>query len=166
MKLSDEQKGIIAERLSEGASIADIQSLITNEFEIVATYMETRFLIDDLNLELQDQEKASADLNAPSNTGSNSASGSGGILDQSGSETKQAGASVGAVTVDIDSIRRPGTALSGSVTFSDGVSAKWYVDPMGRLGLDPDQPGYQPSQEDIEAFQMELQAKMQGPAGM
>lgn len=166
MNLSDEQKGIIAERLSDGASIADIQSLITNEFEIVATYMETRFLIDDLNLELQDQEKASADLNAPSNTSSNSASGSGGILDQSGSETKQAGASVGTVTVDIDSIKRPGTALSGSVTFSDGVSAKWYVDPMGRLGLDPDQPGYQPSQEDIEAFQMELQAKMQGPAGM
>lgn len=165
MNLSDEQKGIIAERLSDGASIADIQSLITNEFEVAATYMETRFLIDDLNLDLQDQERVSADLNAPSNASPRSNGGSGGILDQSGAETKQAGAPDG-VTVEIDSIKRPGTALSGSVTFSDGVSAKWYVDPMGRLGLDPDQPDYQPSQEDIETFQMELQAKMQGPAGM
>ena len=166
MNLSDEQKSIIAERLNDGASIADIQSLITNEFDVAATYMETRFLIDDLNLELQDQERVSADLSTPTNSSTSSSGGSGEILDQSGAKTKQAAASGGGVTVDIDSIKRPGTALSGSVTFSDGVSAKWYVDPMGRLGLDPDQPDYQPSQEDIETFQMELQAKMQGPAGM
>ena len=166
MNLSDEQKSIIAERLNDGASIADIQSLITNEFDVAATYMETRFLIDDLNLELQDQERVSADLSPPTNSSASSSGGSGGILDQSGAKTKQAAASGGGVTVDIDSIKRPGTALSGSVTFSDGVSAKWYVDPMGRLGLDPDQPNYQPSQEDIETFQMELQAKMQGPAGI
>ena len=166
MNLSDEQKSIIAERLNDGASIADIQSLITNEFDVAATYMETRFLIDDLNLELQDQERVSADLSPPTNSSASSSGGSGGILDQSGAKTKQAAASGGGVTVDIDSIKRPGTALSGSVTFSDGVSTKWYVDPMGRLGLDPDQPNYQPSQEDIETFQMELQAKMQGPAGI
>ena len=166
MNLSDEQKSVIAQRLNDGASIADIQSLITNEFEVAATYMETRFLIDDLNLELQDQEKVSTDLNAPTNSGASSAGSSGGILDQSGTETNQTAAHGGGVTVDIDSIKRPGTALSGSVTFSDGVSAKWYVDPAGRLGLDPDQPDYKPSQEDIENFQTELQAKMQGPAGM
>ena len=166
MNLSDEQKRIIAERLNDGASIADIQSLITTEFEVAATYMETRFLIDDLDLELQEQEKVSADLNDPSNASSPSAGGNGGILDQSGAETKQAETSGGSVSVDIDSIKRPGTALSGTVTFSDGVSAKWYVDPMGRLGLDPDQAGYQPSQEDIETFQVELQTKMQGQAGM
>ena len=166
MNLSDEQTSIIAEHLNDGASIADIQSLITNEFDVAATYMETRFLIDDLNLELQDQERVSADLSTPTSPSASSSGGSGKILDQSGAKTKQAAASGGGVTVDIDSIKRPGTALSGSVTFSDGVSAKWYVDPMGRLGLDPDQPDYQPSQEDIETFQMELQAKMQGPAGM
>ena len=136
MNLSDEQKRVIAERLNDGASIADIQSLITNEFEVAATYMETRFLIDDLNLELQDQEKVSADLNAPSNSGNPSAGGSGGILDQSGAETKQAGSSSGSVTVDIDSIKRPGTAISGTVTFSDGVSAKWYVEPHRQANTD------------------------------
>ena len=166
MNLSDEQKRIIAERLSDGASIADIQSLISGEFEVAATYMETRFLIDDLNLELQDQERVSADLNAHSSSSGNSAASGGAVLDQSGTETKQAAASGGGVTVDIDKIKRPGTAISGSVTFSDGISAKWYVDPMGRLGLDPDQPDYQPSQEDIETFQLELQSKMQGPAGI
>lgn len=166
MNLSDEQKRIIAERLSDGASIADIQSLISGEFDVAATYMETRFLIDDLNLELQDQERVSADLNAHSRPSGNSAASGGAVLDQSGTETTQAAASGGGVTVDIDKIKRPGTAISGSVTFSDGISAKWYVDPMGRLGLDPDQPDYQPSQEDIETFQLELQSKMQGPAGI
>ena len=78
MNLSDEQKSIIAERLNDGASIADIQSLITNEFDVAATYMETRFLIDDLNLELQDQERVSADLSPPTNSSASSSGGSGG----------------------------------------------------------------------------------------
>jgi hypothetical protein len=45
---------------------------------------------------------------------------------------------------------------SGKVVFSDGARAMWYVDETGRLGLDPDTPGYRPTQEDIAVFQNEL----------
>ena len=85
--------------------------------------METRFLIDDLNLELQDQEKVSADLNAhslqlePAGQRRNSRS------IRSGDKQQQ---SDGGVTVDINSIKNQ-NALSGSVTFSD--VSEWYVDP-------------------------------------
>ena len=52
---------------------------------------------------------------------------------------------------------------SGSVTFSDGVTGGWYLDQMGRLALTKiSKPGYQPSREDLEAFQIELQNKLTG----
>jgi hypothetical protein len=152
MNLSDEQKQTIAQRLADGESIADIQRLVTSEFGVAMTFMETRFLLDDLNLDLKEEPKpepddgvqpeaASSDLPVP----------------------EEAALGNGTVSVEIDKIVRPGSAISGSVTFSDGVTAKWYVDQMGRLGLDPDQEGYQPSESDIQAFQTELQSKMQAP---
>jgi len=153
MNLSDEQKQTIAQRLADGESIADIQRLITSEFGVAMTFMETRFLLDDLNLDLKEEEpKPEPDDAAPAEAASS---------DMSASE--DAALENGSLSVDIDKIVRPGSAISGTVTFSDGVAAKWYVDQMGRLGLDPDQEGYQPSESDIQAFQTELQAKMQAP---
>lgn len=150
MNLSDEQKQIIAQRLSNGASISDIQRLVTDEFNGSMTFMETRFLIDDLNLDLKEPEPEVAEEAAVAQ-------------DAEATLVEEPTTGAGSVSVDVNKINQPGTALSGTVTFSDGVSAKWYVDPTGRLGLDPEQEGYQPNPADIETFQMELQSKMQGP---
>lgn len=154
MSLTDEQKSILANRLAAGASISDIQKVIVDEFKIPMTYMEVRFLMDDLDLELAappapepEEEDDEADDSAEAIP----------------AEAELVG---GGVKVEMDQVKRPGAALSGSVVFSDGVSAKWFVDPYGRLGLDSDQEGYQPSPEDIEAFQLELQKQMQGPGGL
>ena len=148
MNLSDEQKQTIAQRLGDGASISDIQRLVTDEFNLAMTFMETRFLIDDLNLDLKEEEPEpeTADAEPAEAT----------LVDEpTGSN--------GSVTVEVDKIKQSGAALSGTVRFSDGVSAKWFIDPTGRLGLDPEQEGYQPNPADIETFQLELQSKMQGP---
>lgn len=67
----------------------------------------------------------------------------------------------GGVTVEIDRITRPGTVVSGAVTFSDGVSGKWALDQYGRLMLDTGTPGYKPSQADVQDFQRELQMQLQ-----
>lgn len=149
MQLTDDQKQQIGKRLAEGAGVADIQRLITEEFKIQMTYMEVRFLLDDLDLNLAEAEPAPEEESREEE-----------ILEQPAPSLAD---SDGSVRVEVDSIKRPGAALSGSVVFSDGVGAKWYVDPYGRLGLDPDQPDYQPSPEDIQAFQSELQEQMQGP---
>jgi len=151
MNLSDEQKQIIAQHLADGESIADIQRLVSSEFGVAMTFMETRFLLDDLNLELKKEE--------PKPEPAEDAKPEEAISDNADSNTGAGGG----VTVEIDKVVRPGSAVSGTVTFSDGVAAKWYVDQMGRLGLDPSQEDYQPSESDIQAFQMELQAKMQAP---
>jgi hypothetical protein len=67
----------------------------------------------------------------------------------------------GRVTLDLDRIVRPGFMVSGSVTFSDGVSGKWALDQMGRLLLETPQKGYQPGPADVQAFQRELQVQLQ-----
>jgi len=66
--------------------------------------------------------------------------------------------------VTIDQIMKPGMMISGNVTFSDGETAAWYLDQMGRLGLDPKTIGYRPAERDVLAFQVELQrlARTQG----
>jgi hypothetical protein len=60
------------------------------------------------------------------------------------------------VNLTIDSLTQPECIISGKATFSDGKSAAWYIDKLGRLGLNPDEEGYNPPQEDLEVFQNEL----------
>ena len=60
----------------------------------------------------------------------------------------------GATTVTVSPIQRPGFAMSGSVSFGSGVTADWYVDQTGRLGLD--NASGQPDEQDIQEFQIEL----------
>lgn len=67
----------------------------------------------------------------------------------------------GSLSLEVDRIMRPGTVVSGTVTFSDGVSGKWGLDQYGRLMLDTGQKGYQPSAADVQAFQRELQMQLQ-----
>ena len=54
---SDEQKKEIASWVADGIGLSDIQKKINTDFGIVMTYMDVRFLVDDLNLTLQDQEE-------------------------------------------------------------------------------------------------------------
>jgi hypothetical protein len=67
----------------------------------------------------------------------------------------------GGVTVDVDRLTKPGALASGTVRFSDGVSAAWSLDQMGRLGLSATTPGYKPSEGDIVAFQQELRSALE-----
>ena len=66
----------------------------------------------------------------------------------------------GNVSVTIDTITRPGSMVSGKVTFSDKKTADWYLDQYGRLGMAAAEKGYRPSQMDVVAFQTELQSQL------
>jgi hypothetical protein len=73
-------------------------------------------------------------------------------------ELPKAGA--GNVKVNVDTIAQPGAVVSGSVTFSDGNTAAWYLDQFGRLGLAPKKQGYKPPASDLQVFQTELQNEL------
>lgn len=159
MDLTPEQKESVAAWVADGASIADVQKRLNEEFQLGLTYMEARFLIDDLELALKDTNKPveTPDFSAPGTPGGQPppASPTGEEAYDLEPETS------GAVTVDVDKLTRPGAVVSGSVVFSDGVKATWLLDQSGRLALDAGTPGYQPAQEDVEAFQQELSQQLQ-----
>ena len=76
-------------------------------------------------------------------------------------EEKPAPVPTGEVTVTMDTLTLPGSLVSGKVTFSDGETGIWMFDQNGRLGFDPDTPGYRPSQDDSTEFQIQLRALIQ-----
>ncbi|HVU37228.1 MAG TPA: hypothetical protein VHC95_02745 [Opitutales bacterium] len=153
--LTAEQKSQVAQWVAEGASLSEVQKRLAAEFNLSLTYMDTRFLVDDLDLALKEKPApVSADLSkstpppSPENVPS----------PFPGPEDVAPGA--GKVRVAVDKVVRPGAVVSGNVTFSDGQTADWYLDQAGRLGLVPKTKGYKPSAPDVQEFQYVLQDEL------
>ncbi len=150
MELTAEQKQVVAGWVHDGAGLSDVQKRLKEEMGISMTYMDVRFLVIDLDVQLQEPEEEAVpeveEVDAAVEALQDELDAAADELDGDG-----------AVSGEVDALLRPGALVSGSVTFSDGVSATWLVDQMGRFGLEPSQPGYQPSQEDL----MQLQTKLQ-----
>ncbi|MDR2673422.1 MAG: hypothetical protein LBC18_00745 [Opitutaceae bacterium] len=54
MSLTPEQKNAVASWVAAGDSLSDVQKKLTAQFKISMTYMDVRFLVDDLGLTLKD----------------------------------------------------------------------------------------------------------------
>jgi len=152
MKLDEAQRVTVAKWIADGAKLSEIQSRLAAEFGLKLTYMEARFLVDDLKLTPKDPEPPKvaapvADAAEPAETKS--------VL-----PAAEASAMTGKVSVSLDQLTRPGSIASGKVTFSDSQTADWYLDQTGRLGLVPKQPGYKPSAADVQQFQTALQGEL------
>lgn len=159
MNLDESQKQKISEWIEQGLKLSDIQNKIATDFGQRLTYMEVRFLIDDLGVKLKDKEvpppapppaaaaPQPADGTLPKTTPA--------------PDLSPDNFQMGKVSVVVDQVTRPGALVSGKVTFSDGKMADWYLDQMGRLGLAPREKDYKPSQDDIMEFQTELQNELQ-----
>ncbi len=158
--LSEEQVNTIRQWAEEGATMGMIQRNLDEEMGIRLTFMDTRFLIGDLGIALKDEQKeekpkpAPVDEDGVIDVESEPADES---LEPGGEEAIPAPAATGKVTVTLDEIQRPGMIAGGSVTFGDGETAEWYLDQLGRLGLNPAKPGYRPKESDVMAFQRELE---------
>jgi hypothetical protein len=145
-QLTPEQKEIVGKWVAEGLGLSDVQKRLKDELNVSLTFMDVRFLVSDLSLQVKtpDKKELKEELAADAPLDS---------LDED----------EGSVIVEKDSVIRPGYAASGSVKFSDGKTANWFIDPMGQLGLEPPEPGYQPPSDDIEEFQLQLRNLLQGP---
>ena len=185
MTLTPEQKQTVSTWVAAGDNLSLVQKKLAEQFKISMTYMDVRFLVDDLGLELrnaapkadasdvskarvtkavapQAPKTALADQPSAATDGEDDLPVDNDNLPEDsvdGLPTPPAGP--GGVTLELDRIMRPRTAVSGSVTFSDGVSGKWALDQHGRLMLETPQKGYQPSAPDVQAFQRELQTQLQ-----
>ena len=149
-RLTPAQISTVSAWVAEGATLSQIQERLSSQLEVSMTYMDVRFLVDDLNLALIEKEEPkvpeepvteaapAADTAAPA-------------------ETAQG---AGVVTVEVDTIAQPHAMVSGHVTFSDGEKADWYIDHQGRPGMAARTPGYRPTPQDITDFQAKLDAAL------
>lgn len=145
MTLSEDQIKEIRNWVSQGQSLSKIQKLLKETFDIHLTYMDVRLLIDDLNITLKDKESSASPKKPSDNL----------------EATAEATPTPGKVSVSVDKITRPNTLASGQVTLSDGVQAAWQLDQTGRIGLIPPSSDYQPSPNDLQAFQEALHEELQ-----
>ena len=177
MNLTENQKNAVKTWIKSGASLSEVQSQLQEEFDITMTFMDVRFLVDDLDLELQDEAnkkktdsgddilkkqggQETGERAEPSQGDAAQASGNGAGASAEDLELMNEGGS-GRVSVSVDAVQSPGTVVSGSATFSDGENLKWQIDQMGRLGLIPNREGYQPPEQDMAEFQETLQNELQ-----
>ncbi len=138
MKLTPEQEAAVRTWVADKATLNDLQNRLRDELGLRLTFMEVRFLVLDLNLELYTPppEVEEPEPEEPE------------LVD---------GPPMDGVYLSVDEIMLPGTMASGKVTFSDGVTASWYVDQSGRLAVQAPEVGYQPPTADVPSFQSQLQ---------
>lgn len=153
MQLTDEQKQQVTQWIADGQKLADVQRRLADEFDVRLTYMEARFLIDDLQLTPQDAPepvKSPVTAETPAPLASSPL-----VADPDAPLSP-----MGQLVLKVDEITKPGTIVSGSVTFSDGGKAAWHLDQTGRLGMNPETPGYRPPEPDIQEFQVALDREL------
>ncbi len=194
MTLTPEQKHAVAGWVAAGDNLSTVQKKLADTYKLSMTYMDVRFLVDDLNLALKDaapKADASDVTKAPPRAPAEKAGEKKGLMERAKEKFGLGGAGEsqaadeatldedefpedqsafpdeaglgGGVTVSVDKVTlHPGALASGSVTFSDGVTAKWLVDNYGRPGFsEVSQPGYRPSPADAQAFMQELSVALQ-----
>jgi hypothetical protein len=160
MNLDEAQKKTVTAWIAEGLKLSDIQKRLGSELGLNLTYMEVRFLVDDLKLTPKDIEPSRPAELGKAGPGASPSPQQGAAPRNASPLPPEPEATAGHVSVSVDQIARPGAVVSGKVTFSDGNSAEWHLDETGRLGLLPKQQGYRPSQADVMEFQAELQSQL------
>ena len=143
MELTREQRSAVAGWAKGGAGLSEIQKRLDSELGIRMTYMDVRFLVLDLGLDIQERksksDKAAMAIDQPKGVEKDT------VLpgdeddgaDESGAALQGAPGPAGSsgVSVSVDRLMVPGSLVSGSVVFSDGVKASWQIDQYGRLAI-------------------------------
>lgn len=163
MSLTPEQTAAVSSWVAAGDNLSTIQKKLREEFSVAMTYMDVRFLVDDLNLQLKDAptkvDASDVSKAQPKPAANTSADGLPGEDELAADDLP----APGHVTLEVDGVTLiPGAIASGKVTFSDGVTGKWIIDHQGRPGFtEISQPGYRPTPEDAQSFMHQLEAELQ-----
>jgi len=159
MNLTEEQRQRVTAWIMQGAKLSEVQNRLASELGVKLTYMEARFLVDDLKLVPKDPEPPK--VVEPAVAAKPPLSAKPVAADElAGAQMPLPPGGGGTVSVTVDQITRPGAIVSGKVTFSDGQTGDWYLDQAGRLGVVAKQQGYKPSAADVQDFQIALQQEM------
>jgi hypothetical protein len=150
---NEERKPIIKELLAKGQTLSQIQDYLRNEKGDSITYMELRLLLSEMpDTKLPEKEPPKTPV----------------IAAESVPAKKEEAAGTpkgGKLSISVDQMPQPGSMLSGYARFSSGAKAHWYLDEMGRLGLQPELGSEKPTQADMQEFSTELRKMLQQAGG-
>ncbi|HUK83642.1 MAG TPA: hypothetical protein VLZ12_13545 [Verrucomicrobiae bacterium] len=139
---NDERKQVVRDLLKQGRTLSEIQDYLRQEKGDSITYMELRLLLS----EMPDAKLPEKELPKPATLPP---------------EPKGAGAGSGKLSISVDQVPAPGAMLSGYARFSSGAKAHWFLDEMGRLGVEPELGSSKPTQKDMQEFSTELKRMLQ-----
>jgi hypothetical protein len=154
MQLTDEQRQKVTEWIAAGQKLSEIQDRMGTEFGLRMTYMDARLLVDDLKLTPKDPVVPEAPKPPAAEPVAPAAAVTETPLE------KGAPSSGGKCSVSVDAVVKAGALVSGKASFSDGQTAEWYLDQMGRFGMIPAVEGYRPSQADVAEVQVLLDREL------
>lgn len=155
-ELTEEQRSAIEQWVEEGSQLPDIQKRLKEQFGLTLTFMDTRFLMLDLGIEIQSPQEENDEETERSSQESDLADQ--GELEGPASDPFDAKRPMadGEVSVRRHEITQPGALVSGSVTFSDGEEGIWLIDRTGRPALELKNRNYEPSEPDLIALEKQL----------
>ncbi|MCM8526924.1 MAG: hypothetical protein NE327_10430 [Lentisphaeraceae bacterium] len=142
-----EIKKIVAKNLNEGLTLNEIHKILSEKHSVKMTFMELRLLsseIEDMDWSQFDPKKEEPEEDETADT-----------QDVSG-EVEDG------TQIEMHKVQRPGAMMSGSVVFLSGIKGQWMIDQFGSLDLALEDDTQQPTEEDMEDFQMTLRRKLQG----
>ena len=144
--VSSEQLDMVRQWASEGVDLNGIQKKLAAECGVHMTYMDVRFLLLDYGIEIASPsaapEKVEEAVAEP-------------VAEPAEAPVEPAAGGAGKPVVTLDELKLPGALISGKVSFPSGTHGAWQIDQFGRFAWN-DLQG-QPTPEDLQAFQMELQ---------
>ena len=143
-QLSSEQIAQLKQWAADGLDLNAMQKRMNEEMDLRLTYMDARFLLLDLHIDLvapkpaeedKKQTPFSAEIPLPT----------------------------GVTQVTIDEITPPHALLCGKVNFMSGARGTWSIDKMGRIDWTPT--SGEPTADDIKSFESELQKVLRSQMG-
>ena len=161
---NEERKPIVAQLLKEGRTLSEIQDYLRKEKGDSITYMELRLLLSEMpDVKLPEKETPKVAISPPA-----AAAGAGGrsALREGKAGPEQAARAGGKLSISVDQVPAPGAMLSGYARFSSGAKAHWFLDEMGRLGIEPELGSAKPTQPDMQEFSTELRRMLHQAGGM
>src|SRR5260221_8294519 len=153
---NEQRKPIVKELLAKGLTLSQIQDYFHKEKNDPIKYMDLRLLLTEMPDATLPEKELLKTVMPPAAP----VTGAGGKPAPSDAGLPEAGTG-GKLSISVDQAPAPGSMLSGYARFSSGAKAHWFLDEMGRLGLEPELGSSKPNQKDMQEFSVELKRMLQ-----
>ena len=148
-----QQRQLVEQWAAEGATLNQIQDRLRSECALTLTYMETRLLLLELGVKIQEKPREVPPEVQPAPPAP--------VPGEDGEPAAESPAGGSDLNIVVDDVPPPGALISGKATFSDGVTVMWFLDQMGRFGMRGPTEDYKPPAADIPVFQRDLDTLLQ-----